>query len=941
MNTSRKMKRSSNPSRAAVVRLFSLVLALVGLSWIPIARAQSYALTELWHVMPDAAEYSFMNSSNNLTRGLTYNPVTDHVLVVSRTDSNAIHILKADNGAVLGKLPYDADVVKGGNFPVNMIGVTDDGVIYVGNLTTAATGGHDPFKLYRWADEAASPQMVYSGDPSGGSTIGANPRRFGDSIAVRGTGPNTQILLGTYNHALGLLTTEDGVNFTAALIATDNAWPQDSRWGVAWGTGDTFWIKQRNGALRKMSLDIANRAATAVNQIDVAAAQGGPLDVDLGRNLVAIIDTATHALRLYDIFDPANPIQQDTARSFPMTGANLNATGAVALRNGKLFALESNNGILAYSLQEITLPATIMAQPASVTVWEGATYSITAGYGGTHPISFQWRLNGKDIPGATESSLKLANVRLDQQGAYSVAVSNSLGEDVSAAATLTVAPAAGSTQTMNVGQVLAGSRPYLTYRPVGDTLAGYRGYGLAINPVTTNIIIVTRQDPTNLIAVMDIEGNHLHYIDYSGMGVPTTANPMNRVDVADDGAVYVGNLVTDATTNPFRVYRFGDDSASPAERFMAYSGDPANGAANPSVWGHTFSVRGAGLNTEILIGSSYSNFKTFAILRPDEYYAFTSTLITVPDAPAGFCGLGLDWGPGANTVWGKMSGGQLYLIQYDLATGAGTVLYTCPTVPTIPSALRFVPSSFTGLKHDPVTKLLAGLQNFDGGENPFRPVSLLVYDVADTVAGPFLVDQEPFPTYNSDIEFTGVVDFGKGYLAALGVNNGVMICKVSDESIRPPRILSHPASAIVDEGETVSFSVVADSTLAGLTYEWYRDGEIVPDAADATLSLDNVETSQAGVYVARVSNTSGFRDSASATLTVIGPFAILDVTSTAEAVTLTWESVATMTYQVQSGATPSDNWTNIGDVITATGATASYTDMNPDPSMRFYRVVRQ
>lgn len=942
------MNRPSNLSRTAAVRRLSLVLLLLGLNWTQSACAQSYVLTSLWSITPKAPGYSFL-SNDNLSRGLAYNPVSGHVLVVSRTSSNAVYILNGADGTVLGTLPYGTGVISGGNFAINMIGVTDDGVIYVGNLTTDATGGNGPFKLYRWADESAPPQLAYSGDPSAGNLLDTypNPRRFGDSLAVRGTGTNTQILLGTYHHIVGLLRTPDGTNFTATRITTLMSWPgSDSRWGLAWGAGDSFWVKQAPtnytthvqpiGNLRKLSLDLVNSNAVTVNNVNLPGALGGPLDVDVSRNLLAIIDTTSHSLRLYDIFDPSNPIQQDTTRSFPTNGANAGWTGAVALRNGKLFALESNNGILAYSLQETSLPATITGQPASVMLWEGATYSITAVYGGTRPFTYQWRLAGTNIPGATASSLVISNISFDKQGAYSVAVSNSLGGAISANATLTVSPANASAQVTNLWNVLAGTRPYLTYRPVGDNIAGYRGYGLAINPVTTNIIIVARQDPTNMIVVLDIQGNYLHHIDYSSLNLSMLANPMNRVDVADDGVVYVGNLVSDATTNPYRVYSFSDDSASPTEKFLAYSGDPANGAANPNVWGHTFSVRGSGLNTEILIGSAYSTFTNFAILRPDVNYAFSSTLITVSGAPAGFGGLGLDWGPGTNTVWGKTTGGQLYLIQYDLGSGTGTVLNSYPLTMTVPSALRFVPSAFTGLKYDPATELLAGLQNCDGAETP---AGVLVYDASDPGAGPFLVDQDLFPTYNSDVEFTGLVDFGNGYLAALGVNNGLMISKVNPESVRLPRILVHPLSATAYRGTAASFSVVADSTLTGLSYEWYHNGEIVTGETNATLALSNVETNQAGVYTARVSNAGGFRDSAPATLTVIGPFKILDVTPAPGSVTLRWEAVSTATYQVQRAATVGGGWTDLGSVITATGDTASYTDTDPDPNMRFYRVL--
>jgi Domain of unknown function (DUF4623) len=864
------------------VRLLSLLLLLLlGLNWVQSACAQSYMLTNLWSITPRTNTIINNDGNNNFARGMAYNPVTGHILVVSRTPvpdfgtnvfgTNGVYILNATNGAVLGKLAYDTNVINGGNFPVNMVGVTDDGVIYVGNLTAATANG--PFKLYRWADESSQPQLVYSGDPSGGFLYGTSPQRFGDSIAVRGTGAGTQILLGTFNQTLGLLTTADGINFTANLIITGMA-ASDSRWGVAWGSGSTFWVKQANGNLRWMGLDLVANTATFLTNIALAGATvvpGGPLDVDPSRNLVATIDTTNHKLLLYDISDPSNPIQQDTTRSFPAANANGNFVGAVAFRNGKLFAMESNNGILAYALGQTNLPATISIQPTSITLWEGATYSVSAGYGGTRPFSYQWRFAGTNIPGATQTSLLIPNISLYQQGAYSVAVSNALGGAVSSSATLTVTPGTASAQVTNLWNVLAGTRRYLTYRPIGDSVAGYKDYGMAINPVNTNIIVVTRLDPTNIMVVLDIQGNFLHYVDYSTLGV----DQMNKVDVADDGAVYVCNIVT-STNAPFKVYGFGDDSASNPDRWVAFNGDPGNGqTASTNGWGTTFSVRGGGLNTEILIGAQNGAFRTFAILRPNPSFIFSSTLITVPGAPAGFCRLGLDWGPGTNTVWAKTASGMLYLIEYDLTTGGGTVLNSYQQAfSSSPPVYRFVPPTFTGLKYDPATKLLAGLQN----SSPPSPVSMLVYDVSDPDSGPFQVDQEFSPTYNGDIEYQGNVDFANGYLVALGVNNGLMVCQVNTNFVSLPRILTQPASATSYVGTFANFSVVADST-SGLSYQWYHNGEIVTNATDATLALTNLETNQAGLYTVRVFNSGGYRESAPATLAVLVPYTTAQMTN--------------------------------------------------------------
>lgn len=862
MNRPGNTKRRVNFTPILTLRTLILGLLLSSLGGLPSALAQQHALSNLWSVAAGAPSHPFLLTTGDATRGLDYNPTTGHLLVVSRAGSPAIHILDATNGTVLGTLPFGDGVISGGNFAVSMIGITSDGVIYVGNLTTDATGSPGPFKLYRWADETAQPVKVYEGDPSAGNTVGTNPRRFGDSIAVRGTGANTQILLGTYNKIVGLLTTADGTNFTATAIVTDVA-EQDTRWGLAWGAGNTFWCKQGTGNLKNLTLDLVNKTATTTLSVALPGGTGGPLAVDLSRNLIAVLqcssttDPANHKLRLYDISNPSAPVQTDSTKDMPAANANGNLVGAVSLRNGLLFALETNNGIVGYTVNEVVFPPGIVTQPASVTLWESAVnYPITAGISGTRPLSYQWQFDAVDIPDATNATLTISNATFSIAGSYRVIVSNSSGSITSNPAFLTVTPGNPSAQVTNIWDIAANTRPYLT--------SGYKEYGVAINPLTTNVIVLTRQNPTNMLVVLDpFTGAEKHYIDWSGL-LPISGG-YNKVDVADDGIIYLCNLSTDTSgSNPFRIDGLSDDGPVPAlaGRQLFY-GDPGLGVTSPNVvWGGTMAVRGSGADTEILLGSGSWNqsSRTVAILRNSSGF-FVSTPITVPDAPDKFSRLGLDWGPGTNTFWAKSASTTLILVEFDINTGTGFVKKTYPL-----TGARSVPSSVTGIKYDRTYGLLAGLQN----GSPPTPVSVPIYDVKDIDAGPFWVDQELFASYNADIEFQGNVDFAAGYLVALGVNNGLKAFKVNpDFTASLPVIVSHPASATWFAGSNPSFTVVADSTTP-LSYQWYYNGtQAIAGATSATLTLTNVQATNEGTYFARVSNAGGSRDSLAATLSVI------------------------------------------------------------------------
>jgi hypothetical protein len=80
----------------------------------------------------------------------------------------------------------------------------------------------------------------------------------------------------------------------------------------------------------------------------------------------------------------------------------------------------------------------ITQQPQPQTAGGGseATFSVSAT--GAGPLSYQWRRNGRVIPGATNAVLLLTNLRFNDTGDYSVLVMNSVGAVASSTASLVV-----------------------------------------------------------------------------------------------------------------------------------------------------------------------------------------------------------------------------------------------------------------------------------------------------------------------------------------------------------------------------------------------------------------------------------------------------------------------------------------------------------------------
>jgi len=67
----------------------------------------------------------------------------------------------------------------------------------------------------------------------------------------------------------------------------------------------------------------------------------------------------------------------------------------------------------------------------------------------------------------------------------------------------------------------------------------------------------------------------------------------------------------------------------------------------------------------------------------------------------------------------------------------------------------------------------------------------------------------------------------------------------------PPQILAQPQSQLAMAGQTVTFQVVASSTVP-LDYLWYFNRGLIPGATGNTLVLTNVQPSHQGTYTVLV-----------------------------------------------------------------------------------------
>ncbi len=112
---------------------------------------------------------------------------------------------------------------------------------------------------------------------------------------------------------------------------------------------------------------------------------------------------------------------------------------------------------------------------------------------------------------------------------------------------------------------------------------------------------------------------------------------------------------------------------------------------------------------------------------------------------------------------------------------------------------------------------------------------------------------------------------GDGLAEVVSVNQGSntvsALRNAVNASTTTPVVLQNPQSQIVLSGTSVEFSASAEGA-SPMSYQWYKDGNLISGATGSTYSVSSVQNSDAGEYSVRVTNGYGNVDSEQANLQV-------------------------------------------------------------------------
>jgi len=566
------------------------------------------------------------------------------------------------------------------------------------------------------------------------------------------------------------------------------------------------------------------------------------------------------------------------------TNALLSLSDAQTNRSG-VYSVVVSNSVGAVSSVETTLTVDnaapiIRVQPAGQAVLLGgnAAFSVTAG--GSQPLGYQWQFNGRNIVGATRTTLDRADVTEANVGNYRVQISNAFGMTVSSNAAL----ASALSLVVAWGDNANGQ----TTVPLGlGTVAAIAGDGYSSLALQGDGVVAAWGDdsygesnvPPGLGTVLAIAGGLYHNLalksdgtvaawgdDYDGQtNVPAgltnvaavAAGFYHSLALGSNGTVAAwGNNYNGQTTVPPGLGNVGAIAAGGI--FSLALQDNGTVAA----WGDDSAGQStvpAGLSNVVAIAAG--DYFSLALQANgmvaawgDDSYGQTNVppglTNVVAIAAGGYFSLALQ-DNGTVVAWGEDNDGQII----------------------VPPSLSNVVAIAAGDYHS--------IALFNNG-SPFiarQPIAGNAYSGATALLSVGAAGAQPLSyqwqlnraslvgATNALLTLTNLQTARSGVYSVV-VSNSLGTASSADVTLTvidsAPIIPGPPANQAAQSGGTATFTVAAAGSLP-LSYQWQFKGASIAGATQVELNLTNVTATTVGDYRVMVSNAFGTTLSSKAT----------------------------------------------------------------------------
>ena len=488
----------------------------------------------------------------------------------------------------------------------------------------------------------------------------------------------------------------------------------------------------------------------------------------------------------------------------------------------------------------------ITMQPTNQSVAVGGTASFSAVASGAQPLIYQWNFNGTNISGATNFTLLLTNVQLDQAGSYVLLVTNNFGSAISSNAVLSVfvppVPPTILAQTPNQVVLLGNTATFSVTVGGSEPLSYFWQRNGALIPGATNSSYSLNN------AQLSDSGSKFGCLVTNAFGSAASTNVSLKVidsTIANDlcsGAIVITNASYTNVQSTVQATSFGDPVPDCVDGF------------GHGVW-YQFTAPVAGL---LIVDTFGSDFDTGLAVYTGSCDSLTE--VACNDDTGGVT---------SQVILPTAAGVTYYILAGGYASDAGNLVLhlnhlTPPAFAVQPTNQSVVVSSNASFITTLTGTLPMGFQWYfnntplvDGGRiSGSTSATLNIATIQTNDAG------------NYQLVASNIVGVATSSVAIL------------TPIILPPVITQQPVDQSVLIGSNVTFTATVDGT-PPYSYQWSFNGSPLADdgihisgSATASLSISNLTPADGGSYLLTVTNVSGSTNSTAAILTVLVPPAI-------------------------------------------------------------------
>lgn len=668
-------------------------------------------------------------------------------------------------------------------------------------------------------------------------------------------------------------------------VAATGSTPLAYRWRkdgvfIAGATSDTYEIASSDTSHSGVyQVEVSNPVGTVNSQSAIVTvslpsapsitAQPQPnVNVNVGGQFTLAVTASGTGTLTYQWLKDGSPIPNATASTLVVSSAQPANAGTYNVR-------VSNPGgdtLSASAVVTVGTPPTITGQPASQSILAGADVEFSVSASGSAPLFYRWLFLGEFIPGATNSTLRITQVRSANAGAYQVEVSNNVGTVLSQLAILTVTGAPSiltqpASQTVNFGEAIL-----LSVQATGAAPLAYRW-------IKDGQYIPGANGSTYGITSGDLSHSGTYSVEISN-GAGTAASLPAVVTVRQPFGPVIVRQPASTNVEPGLALALSVEATGPAPLSYQWLKNQVEipGATSAALQFVSVQSGDAGdyrVRVSNIGGAVLSELARVAIGTPPSIQLQPQPQTVVLGAPATFfvqasgsAPLAYRWRKDGVLIAGATTStytvaqsraGDAGNYSIEISNFAGTVAsQTVPlavlTPPTIVAQPLSRSADFGSSTLFLVEAVGSGPLRFEWRRNGLA------------ISG----------ATNDSLQISPVtLSEGGVYTVQISGPGGQIVSESALLTVTgAPTVISSPQNQTIAAGSQFTLSVQATGSVP-LSYQWFKNGTPVQGANSPSYTVNGAQPSDSGLYVVTVSNGAGSSTSAGATVSVLEAPAIV------------------------------------------------------------------